>query len=152
MEVRSPAFADRARIPDRHTCAGENLSPPLSWSGVPAEARGLAVLCDDPDAPGGTLWHWAVYGLPPGSGGIPEGFGTGDRIGASVQAVTDFRRPDYGGPCPPPGHGTHHYRFRVLALGTANLGLSAGAHCREVARAAADHVVAEALLVGTYSR
>jgi Raf kinase inhibitor-like YbhB/YbcL family protein len=151
MKLGSSAFQNGEDIPKRFTCDGENLSPSLAWSGAPAETRSFALLCDDPDAPRGTWRHWVVYDLPPDSAGLPEGAGNGGAKGLT-QGVNDFGEEGYGGPCPPHGHGTHRYHFRLLALSTAGLGLRAGASCRDVEHAAAGHVLAQATLVGHYRR
>lgn len=148
MTLSSPAFAAGGRIPAKYTCEGDDISPPLAWTGVPKEARSLVLLCDDPDAPAGTWHHWAIYDLASAADGLGEDYPTD----AAHQAVNDFRRGGYGGPCPPPGHGTHHYHFRLLALSVARLEVKPGARCAAVAAAAAPHVVARAELVGTYSR
>lgn len=152
MKLTSAAFADGQRIPDKYTCNGSDISPPLAWSGAPDGTRSFALLCSDPDAPGGTWWHWAVYGIPPGTAQLKEHYPTDPQVGETRQAITDFKRSGYGGPCPPPGHGAHHYHFRLLALDVERLDLSAKAHCRQVETAARPHVLAEALLTGLYSR
>ncbi|MFQ5958886.1 MAG: YbhB/YbcL family Raf kinase inhibitor-like protein [Alphaproteobacteria bacterium] len=152
LVLTSTAFADGERVPERYTCEGDDLSPPLAWSGAPAGTLSFALLCDDPDAPAGTWHHWAAYDIPAERSALTEGFPKDARVGPVRQAVTDFRRPGYGGPCPPPGHGVHHYHFRLLALDVATLGLADDAHCTDVARAAAGDVLAEAKIVGTYSR
>lgn len=151
MKLSSSAFQNGEDIPKRFTCDGENLSPPLAWSGAPAGTRSFALLCDDPDAPRGTWRHWAVYDLPPDRAGLPEGTGNGGAKGLK-QGVNDFGEDCYGGPCPPHGHGTHHYQFRVLALSTASLNLRPEATCNDVERAAAGHILAQATLIGHYRR
>jgi len=113
MKLVSSAFPDGAAIPRRFTCDGENLSPPLQWSGVPEGTRSLVLLCDDPDAPAGTWHHWAVYDIPPNVTEFAVNAAQDTKI---KQAVNDFRKTGYGGPCPPPRHGPHHYHFRLLAL------------------------------------
>jgi len=152
MSLTSPAFDDGARIPDRYTCEGENLSPPLSWTGVPETAKSLVILCDDPDAPKGTWHHWALYNLPSDVGILPADFASTPFPGRAQQAINDFKNVGYGGPAPPPGHGTHHYHFRLLALDTEDLGLGATATCVDVEAAAVQHAVAQAELIGTFSR
>lgn len=143
---------DGETIPRRHTCDGEDLSPPLEWSGHPAQARSFAVVCDDPDAPGGTWHHWAAYDIPADHSGLAEGAAQrGGEIGFK-QAVNDFGRQAYGGPCPPHRHGPHHYHFRILALSVARLPLSGRPSCKDIERAARKHVIAEASLVGLYER
>lgn len=149
MQIQSSAFADRSAIPRRFTCDGENLSPPLQWSDAPEGTASFVLLCDDPDAPGGTWHHWAVYDLPPDQSGLAENAARKTRL---QQATNDFRKVGYGGPCPPPGHGIHHYRFRLLALSTDHLGVHANASCRGVEREARKFALAEATLVGTYRR
>ncbi len=152
LKLTSGAFGADERIPARYTCEGDDISPPLSWSGAPEGTGSFALLCDDPDAPAGTWHHWAAYDIPAERTELPEGFAKTAEVDGVRQAVNDFRKHGYGGPCPPPGHGTHHYHFRLLALGVESLGLERQASCTEVARAAQDHVLAEAELVGTYER
>jgi Raf kinase inhibitor-like YbhB/YbcL family protein len=152
FQLRSPAFADGAAVPVRHTCDGEDLSPPLVWSGAPAGARSFALLCDDPDAPAGTWHHWALFDIPATTTRLDEGVPATETAGVMRQAVNDFGRFGYGGPCPPRGHGVHHYHFRLLALDVPSLGLAGRVRCREVERAARAHVLATAELVGTFRR
>ena len=152
MTLTSTAFADGERIPELYTCDGADISPPLRWFGAPAGVRSFAVLCDDPDAPGGTWTHWAAFDIAASVAGLRESYPKGARVDDVRQAVTDFGRPGYGGPCPPPGHGVHHYNFRVLALDVERLDLPDGARFDDVANATRAHVLAEAELVGTYSR
>lgn len=152
MKLTSSAFADGERLPARFSLDGENRSPPLAWSGLPEETKSLAVICDDPDAPRGTWHHWALFNLPPDRSGLPEGFSRGKAVAPASEAINDFKKSGYDGPAPPPGHGTHHYHFRLLALDVAGLALSGRATCRQVAAAAARHVLASAELIGTYSR
>ena len=151
MRLTSGAFADGKPIPERHTCDGANLSPPLQWAAVPAATRSLVLLCDDPDAPAGTWHHWAIYDIAADRRSLPEdAAGRGDA--GLHQAVNDFRKPGYGGPCPPSGHGLHRYHFRLLALDVTALGVRRGASCREVEQAARQHLIAEATLIGVYQR
>jgi Raf kinase inhibitor-like YbhB/YbcL family protein len=152
LHLTSNAFADGERIPRLYTCDGDDISPPLAWSGAPAGVRSYAVLCDDPDAPGGTWKHWAVYNIGADASALPEDFPKEARVGGVGQAVTSFGRTGYGGPCPPPGHGTHHYRFRLLALDVAHLDVPADAAFDDVVAAADGKILAETTLTGTYSR
>ena len=149
--LRSPAFEDEARIPDLYTCLSGNLSPPLAWDDVPAGALSFAITCEDPDAPKGTFHHWAIFDIPAYVRELPEGFGNTQHEGIR-QAKNDFGTVGYGGPCPPPGHGEHHYRFRIFALRVETLRVDENASCREVAQAASHHIAAEAELTGTFSR
>jgi len=149
MKLVSSAFDDGAAIPRRFTCDGENLSPPLQWSGAPAGTLSFVLLCDDPDAPAGTWHHWAAYDIPPT---VTE-LAVDDARNANLQqAVNDFRKVGYGGPCPPHGHGPHHYHFRLLALSTDQLRVKANASCRDIEREARKYAIAEAILVGWYER
>jgi Raf kinase inhibitor-like YbhB/YbcL family protein len=152
FQLRSPAFADGAPVPLRHTCEGDDLSPPLAWSDAPAGTRSFALLCDDPDAPAGTWHHWALFDIPAATSRVDEGVPGAEVAGTMRQAVNDFGRLGYGGPCPPRGHGVHHYHFRLLALGVASLGLTGRVGCPEVERAARPHTLATAELVGTFGR
>jgi len=151
MILTSSAFGDGERIPVRHTCDGQDRSPPLAWSGVPDPARSLVVICDDPDAPNGPFGHWAVFDLPADKGALEEGYGNG-KPGDARQALNDFGNDGWGGPCPPVGHGVHRYSFRLLALGTPTLDLPTDVDGRQVEEAAAPHVLATATLTGLYER
>jgi Raf kinase inhibitor-like YbhB/YbcL family protein len=152
MLLTSTAFHDGAVIPRRFTCDGENVSPALQWTCAPAETKSFALICDDPDAPAGTWSHWAVYDIPSGRSELVEGAGGAEGFEDFRQAVNDFRKVGYGGPCPPRGHGLHHYRFRLMALNRAELSLPPGAACKEVEQEAQKHLVAEAVLRGVYQR
>lgn len=152
FSLTSAAFADGARIPDRHACTGDDLSPPLAWEGPPAGTLGFALVCSDPDAPAGTWYHWAVFDIPADAAALAEGYPTDARVGVTRQAVNDFRRTGYGGPCPPPGHGVHHYYFHLTALDVDRLDLPPTAGCRDVERVIKHHALAQAVLTGTYSR
>lgn len=149
MELVSSAFADGAAIPRRFSCDGENLSPPLQWSGVPGGTESFVLLCEDPDAPSGTWHHWAVYDIAASVTQLAEGAAQHGRL---KQAINDFRKSGYGGPCPPPGGGLHHYQFRLLALVTEHLRMEKDASCRDVENEARKHLLAEAVLVGWYER
>lgn len=150
LEVKSSAFSEGGMIPSQYTCDGTNVSPPLSWSGVPANAKSLALICDDPDAPAGVWVHWVVYDLPSSANGLPEAVPPRDEIsGGGRQGKNDFRKTGYGGPCPPGG--THRYVFTLFAL-DRELGLGAGATKAQLSAAMKGHVLAEGRLTGKYSR
>ncbi len=151
MQLRSSAFHDGAKIPRRLTCEGEDLSPALEWKDAPAETRSFVLLCEDPDAPAGTWHHWAAYDIPADRTALAEGAGTRQDAGLP-QAINDFGRAGYGGPCPPRGHGPHHYQFRLLALSVDHLSVRKDPSCPQVAREARKHLLAEAVLVGLYQR
>lgn len=143
--LESDAFANAQAISSRHSCEGEDVSPQLRWSDVPEGTRSLALVVDDPDAPGGVFTHWIAWGLDPAA----EGLGEGEP--APHEGQNDFGTSDYRGPCPPPGHGRHRYVFRLYAL-DAEPGLAAGAAKPELEEAIAGHVLTTAELVGTYER
>jgi Raf kinase inhibitor-like YbhB/YbcL family protein len=149
MKLVSSAIADGAAIPRRFTCDGENLSPPLQWSDAPSGTQSFVLLCDDPDAPAGTWHHWAVYDIPPVLTELADGAAQNTKL---KQVVNDFRKVGYGGPCPPHGHGPHHYHFRLLALSTDHLRAKADASCPDIEREARKYAIAEAILVGWYKR
>ena len=152
MRLSSSAFSDGSAIPRRFTCDGEDLSPPLDWSDVPAGTRSFVLLCDDPDAPAGTWHHWAAYDIPAAQTGLALAAAQHADKQEFKQAINDFPRLGYGGPCPPRHHGPHHYHFRLLALSTDRLAMRRDPSCKDVERAARKHVLAEATLVGLYER
>ncbi len=152
MRLSSTAFSEGTAIPSRHTCDGEDLSPPLAWSNVPPGARSFVLLCNDPDAPGGTWHHWAAYDIPARQSALAAGAAQHAEKGNFKQAINDFQRVGYGGPCPPPGHGPHRYRFLLLALSVEHLSLPKKPSCRDVEREARKHALAEAVLIGIYER
>ena len=143
--LTSSAFENAQAIPERHTCDGDDVAPPLHWSNVPEGTRSLALVVDDPDAPSGIFTHWVAWGLDPAADGLREG----ER--APNEGRNDFGATGYRGPCPPPGHGRHRYAFRLFAL-DAEVGLAAGATKAELEQALAGHVLTTAELVGTYER
>jgi Raf kinase inhibitor-like YbhB/YbcL family protein len=144
ITVTSPAFGEGEPVPQRYTCDGDEVSPPLAWT-VPPDAAELALVVDDPDAPSGTFTHWVVLDIPTGTASVPEG-----RVPrGGVQAETSAGDAAYAGPCPPSG--THHYRFTVLAL-DAPTGLLEGAPLDEALAAVDEHAVARGTLTGTYAR
>lgn len=145
IKVSSTAFGEGDSIPELYTCDGDEVAPPLAWSGVPADAAAVALVVEDPDAPSGTFTHWVVVDIATSTtsspeGGIPHG---------GVQATSSVGSAAYAGPCPPSG--THHYRFTVLAL-DAETGLGEGASLEEAVAAVNDHAVARGTLTGTYAR
>ncbi len=150
LKISSPAFPHNGAIPDVHTCDGENTSPPLEWSGVPANAKSLALIVDDPDAPDPkapthTFVHWVLYDIDPSTtklvaaGGAPAG---------AREGVNDWKKRGYGGPCPPIGR--HRYFFKLYAL-DAMLGDLHSPKKDAVEKAMRGHVLEQAELVGTYA-
>lgn len=147
LTISSPAFEHGGAIPADHTTEGADVSPELTWNAVPAGTVELALLCHDPDAPltrGFT--HWVVYGIPPDATGIPQGGG-----GDFTEGANDFGNTGYGGPAPPPGHGTHHYYFHLYALGSS-LDAGPGLTGLELLDRIDEHIIEQARIVGTYSR
>jgi len=144
--LTSPAFADGAPIPALYGCTGENISPPLAWSGPPPGAKSFVIIIEDPDAPGGTFRHWGVYNIPGNTTALPP-----DSAAAYSSVVNDFGRTGYDGPCPPPG-GTHHYHFRIAALRNPAISISADASVVDLWHMAQPYALGEAELIGTYTR
>lgn len=149
--LRSPAFEDGGRMPDKYTRDGGNISPPLKWEGAPDDTQSFALIIDDPDAPSGTFRHWALYNLKPDLDGLPEGADDG-ALGRPGHGVNDFGNDRYDGPAPPKGHGVHHYHFRLAALDVPSLDLPRDATVAKVWKEAESHIIDQAELVGTYSR
>ena len=154
MVIASPAFENGHKIPRRYTCQGEDVSPPLTWSGVPDDARSLVLIVDDPDAPDPenpkmTWVHWVLYDLPRTSTGLIEDVAPSELPGGTRQGHNDWKRPGYGGPCPPIGR--HRYFFKLYAL-DAMLGDHGDATTADLEAAIQRHLLAEAVLMGTYQK
>jgi len=150
IKLTSAAFKDGQPIPPAYTCDGVNISPPLEWSGVPKAAKTIAIVCDDPDAPGGAWVHWLLYNLPADHIGLVENVPATENLKAGgFQGKNDFGKVGYGGPCPPSG--THRYFFRIYVL-DSELPLKAGATKADLEKAMEGHIVAQGQLMGTYSR
>lgn len=155
LSIESAAFAEGQPIPRKHTGDGEDVSPALSWSGVPAGAKELALICDDPDAPTPQPWvHWVIYQIPADAKGLPEGVAAKAEPTAAagaIQGKNSWGGVGYRGPAPPRGHGVHHYHFKLYALSDA-LGLKAGADKKALLTAMKGRIAAQGELVGTYQR
>jgi len=154
MEIESSAFVHEGGIPARYTCEGDDVSPPLAWRGVPAGTKSLALIVDDPDAPDPaaprmTWVHWVLYNMPATASGLPEAVANTDLPPGTRAGTSDFRRTEWGGPCPPIGR--HRYFHKLYALDTG-LQLPPGARKPDVEQAMRGHVLAEAVLVGTYQK
>ena len=147
----STAFDDGGSIPVRHTCEREDLSPPLLWNAVPSDTRSVAVVCEDPDAPGGRFVHWLLYNLPVDASELAEGVPTAPELPSGArQGANDAGGTGWTGPCPPRGK-PHRYVFTCLALRTV-VGLDAGATLDEFRAAIRDDVLGEATLTGLFGR
>jgi Raf kinase inhibitor-like YbhB/YbcL family protein len=157
IQVTSSAFTQGHVIPKKHTGEGTDVSPPLSWSNLPEKTKELALICDDPDAPNGDWVHWVIYKIPADAKGLPEGVPRKSRLkepAGTVQGKNswpDAEATGYRGPFPPPGHGVHHYHFKLYAL-DAPLEAEPGLTKRALLEKMEDHVLAEGELMGTYQR
>lgn len=145
LTISSPVFKHGEPIPARYTCDGQDVSPPLAISNIPASTQGLALIVDDPDAPSGMWVHWVAWNIPPRTVEIPEN----SLPPGSSQGWNDWKNNSYGGPCPPSG--THRYYFRLYALDTA-LQLAPSTSKTVLERAMHGHILAKAELMGTYQR
>ncbi len=151
IQLSTNSFTPGGTIPKTFTCSGTDESPELNWSAVPAEAKSLALIVDDPDAPLGTWNHWLLYDIPPSIRDLPENQPrTAQLASGALQGKNDFGKVGYNGPCPPPGK-PHRYFFRLFAL-DAKLNLKAGADRRTLDRAMHGHVIAEGEVMGTFGR
>jgi Raf kinase inhibitor-like YbhB/YbcL family protein len=146
--VTSPAFAEGSTIPRKYTGDGENLSPPLEWSGAPAGTRSFALICEDPDAPSGTFRHWAVANIPGDRTGVSEG-GRAQQLDCGRN---DFGHTSYDGPAPPRGHGPHHYHFKVAALDVDRIDVAPDRSAAELWQSVRPHILAATETIGTYQR
>jgi len=147
IRVNSTAFDFGRPIPAKYTGEGADVSPPLAWSGIPAAAKELALICDDPDAPTPEPWvHWVLYKLPATLSGLKEG-----ERGVGLEGKTDNDKPGYGGPMPPKGDGVHHYHFTLYALDQA-LQAGPGISKSGILALMQGHILARGELVGTYER
>jgi Raf kinase inhibitor-like YbhB/YbcL family protein len=144
MKISSPAFSEKGIIPDKYTCRGQDINPPLLFEDVPPGAKTLTLIVDDPDAPGGTWTHWLVANIPSQTQDILE-----DSTPDGMQGVTDFGRRGYGGPCPPSGE--HRYFFKLYALDTI-LALEDRFTKQDLLVAMEGHVLAQAELVGIFKK
>ena len=154
MTIKSPAFLHNNPIPERYTCDGADVSPPLEWSGIPAEAKSLVLIVDDPDAPDPaapkmTYVHWVLYNIPPDAMCLEEGAATDALPSGTVTGINDWHNQGYGGPCPPTGR--HRYFFKLYALDALL------PHLKHPTKAAVEsvmegHILARAELIGLYRR
>src|SRR4051794_30344093 len=144
--LTSADFREGQPIPAKFTCDGGNVRPSLDWSDPPQGTRSFALVVDDPDAPGGTFAHWGLYDIP----GTARSFDGPDVTGR--EAINGFGKPRYGGPCPPEGHGPHHYHFKLYALDVDTLTVPGNPKVEDVEHAAQAHALGRGELIGTYER
>lgn len=154
LELESGAFAANGEIPRIHTCQGDDVSPPLSWSGVPAGAKSLVLIVDDPDAPDPeapkvTWVHWVVYNIPTTARGLEQNAARAGMPAGSLDGTNDWKRTGYGGPCPPIGR--HRYFHKLYALDVVLPDLARPTKAA-LEKAMKGHVLAQAELVGTYQK
>ena len=149
MHLSSAAFADGQAIPDKYTCHGQDISPPLQWSGAPAQTKSVALTCEDPDAPSGTFTHWVLFRVPAAATSLSENVSkTATLSDGSAQGKNSFGNIGYNGPCPPSGK-PHHYIFKIYALDMA-VTLDSGTDKDELLNAMNGHILAQGQLTGTY--
>ncbi|MCK4646011.1 MAG: YbhB/YbcL family Raf kinase inhibitor-like protein [Candidatus Aminicenantes bacterium] len=150
IKVTSLSFQEGGTIPQKYTCDGEDISPPLAWSSAPEGTKSFALISDDPDAPMGTWVHWVIFNIPANVAELHEHIPPESILkNGAKQGMNDFRRIGYGGPCPPGG--THRYFFKLYALDT-EIDIVVGASKQELLRAMEGHILDEGQLMGTYAR
>jgi len=147
-----PAIPPGGEIPSQYTCDSADISPPLTGSGLPDRTGSLVLVVDDPDAPSGVFNHWAAFDIPTGSHGLGAGYSTNRPAAGLHEARNDFGKAGYAGPCPPKGHGTHHYHCQLLSISRPIPDLKPTATVADVLRTAEPYVIQRAELVGTDHR
>jgi Raf kinase inhibitor-like YbhB/YbcL family protein len=151
VQLRSKAFEDGERIPDKYTCNGENFSPPLTWSKASSDIKSWALILDDPDASSSVFTHWVIFNIPADTTSLAEAVPTVERPdNGALQGKNDTGKTGYSGPCPPPGP-VHHYNFSLYALDKM-LKLPAGASKKQVQDSMKGHIVVQGKLTGVYGR
>lgn len=155
ISITSPAFEHNSPIPETYSQDGKNVSPALQWDGVPSEAEELVLIMDDPDAPMDQPYvHWVMYAIPPDAKSLPEAIPKGPALSTprgALQGQNTAGNTGYDGPAPPPGHGVHHYHFKLYAL-DQQLDIEAEQTKEDVLEASEGHIIAQGELVGTYER
>jgi len=154
IKVMSPAFQPGGPIPSKYTCEGQDISPPLAWSGAPSTTKSFALIVDDPDAPDPAkpqrvYVHWVVYNIPATTTSLPENASKTGLPKGAVQGKNDWGKPQYGGPCPPIGR--HRYFFKLYALDAELSGLSSPTKA-DLERAMKGHMIDSGELIGTYQK
>ncbi len=152
MIIKSDAFKEGECIPERFTCEGLNISPPIRWCSVPPKTKSFVLIMEDTDSPLGIFTHWIVYDIPGSERELPENFPKEPVVGLKKQGVNDFGKIGYGGPCPPRGHGKHKYKIKLFALNIESLDLEGGESRERVEKALSDYIITEATLTFFYHR
>jgi Raf kinase inhibitor-like YbhB/YbcL family protein len=151
LSLHCEAFNSGQTIPEKYTCEGENVSPPLRWTGAPPGTQSFALICDDPDAPRGVFSHWVIYNLSPEIDALPEGQRQGHQaLESGMQGRNDFGNDGYDGPCPPVGS-EHMYYFRLFALDTV-LDITAGATRQQIIDSIQGHILERTDIQGAFKR
>lgn len=151
LDLKSSVFSNEAYIPDKYTCKGGNVSPPLEWNEVPGETESLALVMEDPDAPSGTWDHWVIYNIPANVNELEEGIPKEEELHNGIkQGLNDFGKIGYGGPCPPPGK-AHRYIFKLYAL-NEKMDIPAGLNKENLIKKIREHIIGESKLTGLYKR
>lgn len=149
IHLTSAAFADGQAIPDKYTCHGQDISPPLQWTGAPSQTKSIALTCEDPDAPSGTFTHWLIFNVPATATSLSENLAkTATLPDGSKQGKNSFGNLGYNGPCPPGGK-MHHYIFKIYALDAPGT-LDSGAGKDDLLNSMNNHILAQGELTGTY--
>ncbi|CAN5158630.1 YbhB/YbcL family Raf kinase inhibitor-like protein [soil metagenome] len=152
FKIISPDFTHNNVIPKEFTCEGANKAPRLHWNGMPVNTKSLVLICDDPDAPAGTWVHWVVYNIPVSKTDLSYITDRSEKLAdGTLQGLNSWPHVGYDGPCPPKGHGVHHYHFKLYALDSL-LSLKSKSTKQEVEAAMKNHVLAQTELVGLYER
>ncbi|MFQ6614307.1 MAG: YbhB/YbcL family Raf kinase inhibitor-like protein [Fidelibacterota bacterium] len=151
MKLVSSAFGNGQPVPLLYSCEGKDYSPDLAWNDIPPGTRSLALTCVDPDAPVGDWIHWVVWNIPVGLKSLPARVDPQDQT-RFAQGTNSWGRTGYGGPCPPPGHGVHHYNFTLYALDLDQINLDPGARIGDLRSIMEGHILEEVTLTGTYER
>ena len=154
LTLTSSAFSHNGEIPTRYTCEGDDISPALSWTDVPAGAKSLVLIVDDPDAPDPaaprmTWVHWVLYNIPANAGGLAQAVAARDLPGATKEGLNDWKRTGYGGPCPPIGRHRYFHKLYALDVALPDMGRPTKA---DLEKAIEGHVLAQAELIGTYQK
>jgi len=150
LELKSTAFADEDTIPDKYTCQGNDVSPPLEWKSAPDDTAAFVLICDDPDAPMGTWDHWVIYNIPSDRSKLDENIDPAKNVENMTQGLNSWDKVGWGGPCPPPGP-THRYIFHLYAL-DEDLDMQPGLTKNEVMEMIDSHIIDDCELMGKYQR